>query len=135
MSMGLLLMEEIANRLEAEQSLRALGVRALVQPPPLLQFPYILLGPLQSQNWSAHGVVGQSHLLHLAIWTRDSSLNLLDSLIDGVAQVMENLPGKIGTFALGSAILMLGETRHDPASQVTSWQADYRIRTLEHKGS
>ena len=134
MTMAMALTGLIVELLEADATLQARGIRAFVQPPPLLQFPYILLGPVQSQDWSAQGVTAQSHMLHLAIWTRDTPLTLLEELQNAVQNLMQQLPVRHGAYNIGCATLLLGETRHDAATQVTSWQADYRIRTLEIKG-
>jgi len=134
MTMALTLVSVITQRLKAHALLLSHGVDILLQPPPSLSFPYIVIGPVQSQDWSATSVVAHSHELHLALWSRDTSLDDIALCAGAVQQVMQELPKQNESMTIGTATLLLSEMRHDSANHITSWHADYRIRTLQNKG-
>lgn len=116
--------------LAAESSIAGQANGVFPERPARATPPYLVLSEMLSSDWGAKGVAGREVRLSVRVhdvgesWTRTAALQ------GAAGAAIEGLPRTLGTWRLGSVVLLRARTVRDGAS---GWlgTVEYRIRGME----
>lgn len=92
--------------------------------------PYLVLGEMLSADWSVKGLVGREVRLQVRVHDHGESWTRTATLQGAAGAAIEALPRQIGSWRLGSIVLLRARTAREGSG---GWlgTVEYRIRAME----
>jgi hypothetical protein len=92
--------------------------------------PYLVLGEMLSADWSAKGAIGREARLQVRVHDQGESWSRTAALQGAAGRAIEGLSRQIGSWRLGSIVLLRARTARDGSG---GWlgTVEYRIRAME----
>lgn len=92
--------------------------------------PYLVLGEMLSADWGAKGLTGHEVRLQVRVHDQGESWSRTAALQGAAGRAIEGLPRQIGSWRLGSVVLLRARTARDGSS---GWlgTVEYRVRAMD----
>lgn len=116
--------------LSADPLIAGLANGVFLERPSRASPPYLVLGDMLSTDWSAKTVAGREVRLQIRVHDSSESWSRSVSLQGAAGAAIEQLPRNVGSWRIGSIVLLRARTVRDGAS---GWVGtiEYRLRAME----